>query len=463
MVIFLWKTINNEFCRPLKNPETDIRVLGDKVRERIGVYLKRRLKTDILEDLPEKQIHVEDCQQQMPLAQIERYQAALQSTQDSKSAGPQQGNQVLQVLHQLRDISNHPLLACSQWKDLPIDELIKQSAKLMVTVQLLEEIRAANEKVILFAERRKTQHLLAHVVREYFDLKDVCIVNGDTPGSTQRANSMKMSRQQSVDRFQISSGFNAIIMSPLAAGVGLNITEANHVIHYSRWWNPAKEDQASDRVYRIGQTRPVHIYLPMATHPDFQTFDVILHQLLERKRQLSHGTLFPTEQVEVTPKEVLEKLQIHPFENKKGTPLTIVDVDNLDPESFEIFVAALFEKQGYITEHTPYSGDKGADVVAFQNENRTDGLLIQAKQRKADTKPGSEAIDEVIAAKSFYEEKHGIIFTSAVITNRKFNRTAQRDARNKQVKVYERKWIRKSLEKYGVTHTDIDKFKFQAS
>ena len=274
---------------------------------------------------------------------------------------------------------------------------------------------------------------------------------------------MKMSRQQSVDHFQSKQGFNAIIMSPLAAGVGLNITEANHVIHYSRWWNPAKEDQASDRVYRIGQKRPVHIYLPIATHPEFQTFDVILNELLERKRQLSQGTLFPTEQVEVTPKEVLEKLQLHPFGNQKGTPLTIVDVDNLDPELFEIFIAALFEKQGYTTEHTPYSGDKGADVVAFQNENRADGLLIQAKQRKADTKPGSEAIDEVIAAKSFYEEKHGITFTPAVITNRKFNRTAQRDARNKQVTVYERKWIKKSLEKYGVTHMDIDKFKFQAS
>lgn len=457
------KSFNAEFCLPLRKPETDIRKLGDRIRERIGVHLKRRLKTDILDDLPEKHIHVEDCQQEMPPAQIDRYQATLQSAQDNESVEPQRRNQILQVLSQLRDISDHPLLADSQWEHLPVAELIEQSAKLMVTVQLLEKIRAANEKVILFAERRKTQRLLAHAVREYFGLKEVCIVNGDTPGNTQRANSMKMSRQQSVDRFQSQQGFNAIIMSPLAAGLGLNITEANHVIHYSRWWNPAKEDQASDRVYRIGQKRSVHIYLPMATHPEFQTFDVILNELLERKRQLSHGTLFPTEQVEVTQKEILEQLQLHPFGNEKGTPLTIVDVDNLDPESFEIFVAALFEKQGYMTEHTPYSGDKGADVVAFENKNRTDGLLIQAKQRKADTKPGLEAIDEVIAAKSFYQEKHGITFTPAVITNRKFNKTAQQDARNKQVTVYERKWIKKSLEKYSVTHTDIDRFKFQAS
>ena len=458
------KSFNTEFCLPLKKPETDIRVLGDNIRKRIGVHLKRRLKTDILEDLPQKQIHVEDCQQQMPPVQIERYQAALQSTQDSESAGPQRRNQILQVLHQLRDISDHPLLASSEWKDSPIDALIKQSAKLMVTVQLLEEICAANEKVILFAERRKTQHLLAHVVREYFDLKDICIVNGDTPGSTQRANSMKMSRQQSVDRFQISSGFNAIIMSPLAAGVGLNITEANHVIHYSRWWNPAKEDQASDRVYRIGQERPVHIYLPMATHPEFQTFDVILHELLERKRQLSQGTLFPTEQAEVTPKEMLERLQAISVDNESISPLTIEDVDKLEPRFFEMFAAALFDKQGYYVVLTPHSGDKGADVVARQRGNETGGLLIQAKHRRqTGGKVDRHAVDEVLAAKSFYEGKYGATFQLAVITNREFNKPARRYSRSEQVKMYERKWLIQNLKQYPVTWHDVNKSQFHTN
>ena len=293
------KNFNRNFCLPLEKPETDIRVLGEQVRERIGVHLKRRLKSDILNDLPEKHIHVEECQESMPSEQVTRYQAALQSTQESESTEVQSRNRILQVLHQLRDISDHPLLADSQWEQVPTPTLIEQSAKLIVTVRLLERIVRADEKVILFAERRKTQHLLAHVIQEQFGLENVAIVNGDTPGSTQRESSMKMSRQQAVDRFQAPSGFNAIVMSPLAAGVGLNITEANHVIHYSRWWNPAKEDQASDRVYRIGQTRPVHIYLPMAIHHEFQTFDVILHELLERKRQLSQGTLFPTERAEV--------------------------------------------------------------------------------------------------------------------------------------------------------------------
>ena len=454
------KNFNTEFCRPLKNPETDVRVLGNRIRERVGVHLKRRLKTDILSDLPKKHIHVEDCQQEMPPIQLERYQAALQSTRDSGSAGPQQPNQILQILHQLRDISDHPLLADSQWEHSPINELIEQSAKLTVAVQLLEKIRTASEKVILFAERRKTQHLLAHVVREYFGLKDILIVNGDTPGSAQRSNSMKMSRQQSVDRFQSTSGFNVIIMSPLAAGVGLNITEANHVIHYSRWWNPAKEDQASDRVYRIGQELEVHIYLPMATHPKFQTFDVILHELLERKRQLSQGTLFPTEQAEVTPKEILEILQPIPVNNEGNPPLTIEDVDKLEPRLFEAFVAALFKKQGYYVVLTPYSGDKGADVVACQRGNETTGVLIQAKHRQAGGKSGDQAVNEILEAKLFYEEKYGAIFQLAVITNREFNKPARRYSRSEHVEMYERKQLIESLKQYPVTWQDVNKCQF---
>lgn len=455
------KNFNTEFCRPLEDPETDIRALGEQIRKRIGVHLKRRLKTEILDDLPEKHIHVEDCQEEMPSTQAKRYQDALQSTKDSGATGPQQRNRILQVLHQLRDISDHPLLADSQWESIPIPELIDQSAKLIVTTKLLEKIRDAGEKVILFADRRNTQHLLARVIKEQFELADVSIVNGDTPGSKQREGSMKMSRQQAVDRFQHTPGFNAIIMSPLSAGVGLNITEANHVIHYSRWWNPAKEDQASDRVYRIGQERPVHIYLPMATHSKFKTFDVILHELLERKRQLSQDTLFPTERAEVKPAEILDALQSMPPETKHDIPLSIEDVDKLTPEFFEIFVAALFYKQGYKVEVTPYSGDKGADVIVHPLRSENSGFLLQVKQRNTGGKPGYEAVDEIIAAKSFYEEKYAETFQPIVITNRTFTNEAHQLSRTKVVQIYERKWIIENLKQYPVTWTDVNLCQFQ--
>ena len=453
------KSFNSEFCQPLKNPETNIRELGDRIRQRIGVHFKRRLKTDILEGLPKKYIHVEECRREMPPVQSERYEAALQSTEENNAEGVQSRKHILQVLQQLRDISDHPLLADSQWEQHPADTLIEQSAKLAVTVELLEKIRDADEKVILFADRRKTQHLLAHVLREHFNLENISIINGDTPGSKQRENSMKMSRQQTVERFQAAAGFNAIIMSPLSAGVGLNIPEANHVVHYSRWWNPAKEDQASDRVYRIGQKRDVHIYLPQAMHPEYQTFDVILHELLERKRSLSQGTLFPTEQAEVTPRQIFEKMM--PYKsNNQNPPLTIDDVDALDPDSFEAFVAALFEKQGHHVVRTQSSGDKGADVVVHPRQNESTGILIQAKQRREGGKSGNDAVEEILAAKPYYEKEYGIIFQLAVLTNRTFNNPARQYAESKQVKVYERKQLLKSLTQFPVTWQDVNRNQF---
>lgn len=450
------KNFNRDFCLPLRNPETDIRALGDSIRQRIGVHFKRRLKTDILQDLPEKHIHIDECHQEMPSNQANRYLAALQSVHESESGGPQTPNSILRVLHQLRDISDHPLLADSQWEEIPTPGLIEQSAKLLVTIQLIEKIAQAGEKIILFAERRKTQHLLKRVIQEHFGLADISIVNGDTPGSAQRGNSMKVSRQQAVDRFQTASGFNAIIMSPLAAGVGLNITEANHVIHYSRWWNPAKEDQASDRVHRIGQTRSVHIYLPMATHSGFRTFDVILHELLERKRQLSQGTLFPTEQAEVTRKEILDELRRTRTQPQDGPPLTVEDADALEPAFFEAFVAALFEAQGYRVELTPFSGDKGADVIVHRGQGESGGLLIQVKQRKEEGKPGNEAVDEILAAKPFYEATLNKAFQSIVITNREFTRQARRRAKAHGVLTHERKWLKQSLKQHPVTWTEVN-------
>jgi hypothetical protein len=90
-----------------------------------------------------------------------------------------------------------------------------------------------------------------------------------------------------------------MILSPKAGGVGLTLTAANHVIHLSRWWNPAVEDQATDRAFRIGQAKDVHVYLPQAVHPDPSigpsSFDLKLDSLMARKRELSRGLLIPGE------------------------------------------------------------------------------------------------------------------------------------------------------------------------
>ena len=113
-----------------------------------------------------------------------------------------------------------------------------------------------------------------------------------------------MSRQATIDKFQNVEGFNIIIMSPIAAGMGLNVTAANNVIHHSRHWNPAKENQATDRAYRIGQTKDVYVYYPMAVSGNFKSFDETLDELLSRKSSLASSTIFPTERIEVSQDEL---------------------------------------------------------------------------------------------------------------------------------------------------------------
>jgi SNF2 family DNA or RNA helicase len=106
-------------------------------------------------------------------------------------------------------------------------------------------------------DRKNIQRLVQHYVEEHFGISPD-IINGETP----TAGSGYNSRQTRIERFQQREGFNVLILSPIAAGVGLNIQAANHVVHYMRHWNPAKEDQATDRAYRICQIKDVHVYTP---------------------------------------------------------------------------------------------------------------------------------------------------------------------------------------------------------
>ena len=132
-------------------------------------------------------------------------------------------------------------------------------------------------------------------------------MNGETPVGFD-AESHSGTRLGIVKAFNKKAGFDVVIMSPVAAGVGLTVTGANHVIHFSRHWNPSKEDQATDRAYRIGQKRPVYVYYLIAKHPDIRvsSFDDNLARLLSAKRGMRGAVLYPSERVEIKPEDVLD-------------------------------------------------------------------------------------------------------------------------------------------------------------
>ena len=120
--------------------------------------------------------------------------------------------------------------------------------KLDATLEVLERIREADEKVVIFTRFLRIQRLLQSAISEQLDVwPDV--LNGQVTGN----------RQNMIDSFERRPGFNVLILSHDVGGVGVNITGASHVIHYTRPWNPAKENQATDRVHRIGQLKPVHV------------------------------------------------------------------------------------------------------------------------------------------------------------------------------------------------------------
>ena len=287
------KEFAKNYQSPLKDQDTDLIALGNEIHDKLGIYFIRRLKADAAKDLPMKYEVKERIN--MPSIQEKMYRSVVSSYNPSKK-----GDMLVTIMG-IREVSEHPYLHDDSLAAHDYDELINDAARLTATISFLDKIRAVSEKAILFAERKETQKMLQRVVRSKYGYT-AKIINGDTPTSSDLT-AGKQSRQSAIDDFQNKRGFGVIIMSPVAAGMGLNVTAANHVIHYSRHWNPAKENQATDRAYRIGQDKDVYVYYPMAVSPNFKSFDITLDDLLCKKTSLASSTIFPSERIEVKPED----------------------------------------------------------------------------------------------------------------------------------------------------------------
>ena len=239
--------------------------------------LQRRTKAATLHGLPAITHHA--TRVEMPAAQAEAYESVVRAARSGARG------QMLQSLQSLRGVSLHPKPEMAS-SDV---EFVSQSARLVEAMRVLDSVAALEEKALVFVDSRAMQAALMEILQRRYHLPDPpLVINGDVPGGKRLARA---------EGFQQQPGFGVLILSPRAGGVGLTITGANHVIHLGRWWNPAIEDQATDRVYRIGQDKPVHVYTPLSVHPKYgdASFDVRLDQLLHQKRALSHELLAPPE------------------------------------------------------------------------------------------------------------------------------------------------------------------------
>jgi len=256
--------------------------LGRALREAVGSFMLRRVKEDHLPDLPPKTVH--EYPQIMPAAQVQAYDDVLS---DHRARAGVKGA-ALKTLQQLAAVSLHPGLIQGGLGADPVG--IEQSARTWVTVRvILDDVRSRDEKAIVFAKTKEMQRALALWLGSVYGRR-VDIVNGDTAATGHGA-----TRMAKIRAFEAQPGFQVIIMSPLAVGVGLTVVGANHAIHLERHWNPAKEAQATDRIHRIGQRRDVHVHYPVALHPGVESFDLNLDRLLRSKIALKDAVVVPQE------------------------------------------------------------------------------------------------------------------------------------------------------------------------
>ncbi len=270
-------SFSKKYEQPIQEHASNEKALIDELVSIINPVFLRRMKDDVLAgQLPEKIEHFYEVSLN-PL-QTDYYLRIIRDTRSDDDK-----LQVLSAIQKLIELCGHPR-ALQGSLDEDANKLISESGKMQNVVRLLNEIKKRNEKVLIFTTYKKLQRILKKVVYDEYKI-DAKVINGE----------MKESRAGVVKDFNESHGFNVLILSPRAAGVGLTITGANNVIHYTREWNPAVENQATDRVYRIGQQRDVNVYYPISSSKAINTtVDQKLNSLLESKRELMRNVVVPS-------------------------------------------------------------------------------------------------------------------------------------------------------------------------
>ncbi|MFK4209233.1 SNF2-related protein [Streptomyces sp. NPDC030920] len=271
------KAFRARHARIVENTGTAAGLANDEAVERLSrlvrPFLLRRKKSDpgIAPELPPKT--ETDHPVFLTREQVTLYEAAVRETMTfiEASEGIARRGLIMKLLASLKQICNHP----AQYLKEEPTRLVGRSGKLALLDELLDTILAEDGSVLIFTQYVTMARLLsAHLASRAVPSQ---LLHGGTPVAE---------RERMVDRFQ-SGEVPVFLLSLKAAGTGLNLTRAAHVIHYDRWWNPAVEEQATDRAYRIGQTQPVQVHRLIAEG----TVEDRIGELLEAKRALADTVL----------------------------------------------------------------------------------------------------------------------------------------------------------------------------
>jgi len=246
------------------------------LRSLVAPYVLRRLKTDrsVIDDLPDKTevkayCHLSRKQAALYKKAVDELAAALEA---DAADGIQRRGLVLAFLLRFKQICNHPShwLGDGGWEPA-------RSGKLLRLGEICEEVASRGRKVLVFTQFRQVTAPLAEFLATVFGRPGL-VLHGGTP---------VRKRASLVDDFQSETGPPFMVLSLKAGGTGLNLTAASHVVHFDRWWNPAVEDQATDRAFRIGQKRNVLVHKFICTG----TIEERVDELIESKKHLSREVL----------------------------------------------------------------------------------------------------------------------------------------------------------------------------
>jgi SNF2 family DNA or RNA helicase len=267
-----------EFALPIERYGND--EAAERLRRMVGPFVLRRLKSDpsVVRDLPAKNEMKVFCT--LTREQATLYKAAVDEELQriERSDGIARKGRVLALLTHTKQICNHPAQYLGE-----TGPLLERSGKLERATAMLEEALAAGDKALVFSQFREMGDRLTAHFSAVLGV-EVAFLHGGTP---------KRARDELVRRFQEEPhGPRVFVLSLKAGGTGLNLTAANHVFHYDRWWNPAVEDQATDRAYRIGQTRAVQVHKLLCAG----TVEEKIDRLLEQKRELAAKVVSAGEQ-----------------------------------------------------------------------------------------------------------------------------------------------------------------------
>jgi SNF2 family DNA or RNA helicase len=270
-------------------------VLGaEKIEPILSPVMIRRMVADVANDLPEKVI----ISQPIQMSEEERYkyeqfrQEARVSTENGKAVS-------LALIQRLRMFCTHSSLC----EDKLSEDPILNSIKYQRLCEIVEEIVSRNEKVIVFTSYKKMFDVFLKDVPNRFGIKTGHI-NGETPVGE---------RQQIVDDFNSYTGSCMLVLNPRAAGTGLNITGANHVIHYNLEWNPSLEDQSSARAYRRGQNKTVFIYRLYYV----DTVEQVVNERIERKREIASTAVVGNDGAGNDRNDIIRALELAPEIQRK--------------------------------------------------------------------------------------------------------------------------------------------------